>query len=280
MKDKVVLITGGSAGVGRAAALGLARLGAGLVLLSRDPDRAERTRRELAAATGNQRIRCLQADLAEWGSVRRAAEDFKARHSRLDVLMNCAGVLYPKRTVSAEGVEMTLAVEFLGHFLLTKLLLDLLERSAPARILTVTGNAGPLRFARIHFDDLQLERRYNPLKAKLQAELAKALFSMELARRLEGSGVTSNAFHPGLVRTRLIRNLPRVLRVPASVGVALFGRETRTGVYLAASPEVEGVSGRLFERVGDERSLPVDGQAAARLWEIAEALVGDAPPGQ
>ena len=275
MKDKVVLITGGSAGVGKAAALGLARLGAGLVLLSRDPDRAEQTRQEIAAATGNERIRCLQADLAEWSSVRRAAEDFKERYPRLDVLMNCAGVLYPKRTVSVEGAEMTLAVEFLGHFLLTKVLLGLLKRSAPARILTVTGNAGPLRFARIHFDDLQLERGYNPLKAKLQAELAKALFSMELARRLEGSGVTSNAFHPGLIRSRLIRNLPWVLRIPASIGVALFGGETRTGVYLAASPEVEGISGRLFERVGDERSVPVDG--AARLWEIAESLVGDTP---
>jgi NAD(P)-dependent dehydrogenase (short-subunit alcohol dehydrogenase family) len=274
LKNKVVLITGGSAGVGKAAALGLARLGASLVLLSRDPDRAELSRQELTAATGNERIRCLQADLAEWRSVRRAAEDFKARYPRLDVLMNCAGVLYPKRTVSVEGVEMTLAVEFLGHFLLTKMLLDLLKASAPARILTVTGNSGPLRFARIHFDDLQLERRYNPLKAKLQAELAKAHFSMELSRRLEGSGVTSNAFHPGLVRSRLIRHLPWVLRIPATVGVALFGGGTPTGVYLASSPEVEEVSGRLFERIGDERSVPLDGEAAARLWEIAEALVG------
>jgi NAD(P)-dependent dehydrogenase (short-subunit alcohol dehydrogenase family) len=278
LKDKVILITGGSAGVGRAAARGLARLGARLVLLSRDPDRAEISRRELTAATGNDRIRCIQADLTEWSSVRRAAEEFQEHYPRLDVLMNCAGVLYLKRTVSVEGVEMTLAVEFLGHFLLTGLLLGLLKRSAPARILTVTGNSGPLRFARIYFDDLQLQRGYNPLKAKLQAELAKALFSMELARRLQGSGVTSNAFHPGLIRTRLIRNLPRFMRIPASVCVALFGRETRTGVYLAASPEVEGISGRLFERVGDERSVPVDGQVAARLWEIAQALVGGDGP--
>ena len=280
MKDKVVLITGGSSGVGAAAALGLARLGASLVLLSRDAERAELSRQQLTAATGNERIHCLQADLAEWSSVRRAAEDFKERHPRLDVLMNCAGVLYPKRTVSPEGVEMTLAVEFLGHFLLTKLLLDHLKRSAPSRILTVTGNSGPLRFARIYFDDLQLEQRYNPLKAKLQAELAKALFSMELSRRLEGSGVTSNAFHPGLVRSRLIRHLPWVLRLPAALGVALFGGQTPTGVYLAASPEVAGISGRLFERVGDERSVPVEGQAAVRLWEIAESLVGDTPSGQ
>lgn len=278
MRDKVVLITGGSAGVGKAAALGLARLGASVVLLSRDPQRAEQTRQELIAATGNGRIWCLQADLAEWSSVRRAAADFKERYPRLDVLMNCAGVLYPRRKVSVEGVEMTLAVEFLGHFLLTNLLLELLKCSAPARILTVTGNAGPLRFARVHFDDLQLEHGYNPVKAKLQAELAKALFSMELARRLDGSGVTSNAFHPGLIRSRLTRNLPWVLRIPAAIGIALFGRETRTGVYLAASQEVEGVSGRLFERVGDEREIPVDGEAAGRLWEVAELLVGEDGP--
>ena len=264
--------------MGRAAALGLARLGARTVLLSRDAERAEQTRRELIAATGNERIECLQADLADSSSVRSAAQAFEDRYQRLDVLMNCAGVLYPKRKVNVEGVEMTLAVEFLGHFLLTNLLLDLLKHSAPARVLTVTGNAGPLRFARIHFGDLQLEESYSPLKAKLQAELAKALFSMELARRLEGSRVTSNAFHPGLIRSRVIRNLPLLLRIPASIGMVVLGRETGTGVYLATSEEVEGVSGRFFERIGDERALPVDGEAACRLWEIGESLVGEAPP--
>jgi NAD(P)-dependent dehydrogenase (short-subunit alcohol dehydrogenase family) len=278
VKDKVVLITGGSAGVGLAAALGLARLGARTVLLSRDAQRAEQTRGELIAATGNERIECLQADLADGSSVARSAEEFKERYDRLDVLMNCAGVLYPRRKVSVGGVEMTLAVEFLGHYLLTNLLLDVLERSAPARILTVTGNAGPLRFARIHFDDLQLEKGYNPAKAKLQAELAKALFSIELARRLQGSGVTSNAFHPGLIRSRIIRNLPWYLRIPASIGTAVLAREAGTGVYLATSAEVEGVSGRYFEGIGKERTVPVDGEAARRLWEIADSLVGGAPP--
>jgi NAD(P)-dependent dehydrogenase (short-subunit alcohol dehydrogenase family) len=278
VRDRVVLITGGSSGVGRAAALGLARMGPRIVLLSRDPAKAEQTRRELVAQTENERIEYVQADLSKWSSVRRAVEDFRERYQRLDVLMNCAGVLYPRRTVSAEGVEMTLAVEFLGHFLLTNLLLDVLKRSAPARVLTVTGNAGPLRFARIHFDDLQLQQGYNPVKAKLQAELAKALFAMELARRLQGSGVTSNAFHPGLVRSRVIRNLPWFLRIPASIGMVAFGRETRTGVYLASSAEVEGISGRLFERVGDQRTVPADGESARRLWEIAESLVGGIGP--
>jgi NAD(P)-dependent dehydrogenase (short-subunit alcohol dehydrogenase family) len=274
VRDRVVLITGGSSGVGRAAALGLARMGPRIVLLSRDPAKAEQTRRELVAQTENERIEYLQADLSKWSSVRRAVEDFRERYQRLDVLMNCAGVLYPRRTVSAEGVEMTLAVEFLGHFLLTNLLLDVLKRSAPARVLTVTGNAGPLRFARIHFDDLQLQQGYNPVKAKLQAELAKALFATELARRLQGSGVTSNAFHPGLIRSRVIRNLPWFLRIPASIGMVAFGRETRTGVYLASSAEVEGISGRLFERVGHQCTVPADGESARRLWEIAESLVG------
>ena len=278
MKGEVVLITGGSAGVGRAAALGLARLGARIVLLSRDPERAEQTQKELIAATGNEQIECLQADLAEGSSVARAAREFVDRYERLDVLMNCAGVLYPRRKVSAEGVEMTLAVEFLGHFRLTNLLLDVLKRSAPARVLTVTGNAGPLRFARIHFEDLQLQHSYNPAKAKLQAELAKALFSMELARRLEGTGVSSNAFHPGLIRSRVIRNLPWYLRIPASIGMVALRRETGTGVYLATSAEVEGISGRFFERIGDERAIPVDGGAARRLWEIGESLAGGVPP--
>ncbi|UCF96492.1 MAG: SDR family NAD(P)-dependent oxidoreductase [Spirochaetaceae bacterium] len=277
MKEKLVLVTGGSAGVGRAAALGLARLGARIVLLSRDQGRAEQTRQELVEATGNEGIDLLPADLAEWSSVRAAVRTFEQRYDRLDVLMNCAGVLYPRRTVSVEGVEMTLAVEFLGHFLLTTLLLGLLKRSVPARVLTVTGNAGPLRFARIHFDDLQLEHNYGPARAKLQAELAKALFSMELARRLEGTGITSNAFHPGLIRSRIIRHLPWYLRVPGSLGVALLGRETDTGVYLATAPEVDSLSGRFFEGVGKERKAPLDPEEASRLWGIAETLTGVAP---
>jgi len=274
MKDKLILITGGSAGVGRAAAIGLARMGARIVLLSRDRQRAEQTRRELVASTGNEGIELLQADLSEWASIRRAVEQFKERYDSLDVLMNCAGVLYLRRTVSVEGLEMTLAVEFLGHFLLTNLLLDVLKRSAPARVLTVTGNAGPLRFAHIHFDDLQLEDSYNPVRAKLQAELAKVVFSLELARRLEGSRVTSNAFHPGLVRSRIIRNLPWYLRIPGALGMALLSRETGTGPYLAGSPEVEGVSGRVFERVGREEKVPFDSEQARRLWALAESLTG------
>lgn len=274
MKDKLVLITGGSAGVGRAAALSLARMGARIVLLSRDRERAEQTRQELVASTGNEGIELLQADLSEWASIRRAVEQFKERYDSLDVLMNCAGVLYLRRTVSVEGAEMTLAVEFLGHFLLTNLLLDILKRSAPARVLTVTGNAGPLRFARIHFDDLQLEHSYNPVRAKLQAELAKAVFSLELARRLQGTGVTSNAFHPGLIRSRIIRNLPWYLRIPGAVGMAFLGKETGTGLYLASSPEVEGVSGRVFERVGREEKVPVDTEESHRLWALAESLTG------
>ena len=274
MKDKLILITGGSAGVGRAAALGLARLGARIVLLSRDPERAERTRRDLVAATGNERIECLQADLAEWSSLRGAVERFEQRYERLDVLLNCAGVLYPKRTVSVEGLEMTLAVEFLGHFLLTGLLLRMLRSSAPARILTVTGNAAPLRFARIRFDDLQLERGYGPIRAKLQAELAKTLFAIRLAARLRGSGVTSNAFHPGLVRSHLTRHLPWYLRLPASLAMGLLRRETGTAVYLASAAEVEGISGRFFERVRRERQIRYAEADAGRLWDIAETLTG------
>lgn len=274
MKSKRVLITGGSAGVGKAAAFGLARMGARIVLLSRDPREAEQTRQELVTSTGNEAIELLQADLSEWTSIRRAVNQFGERYDSLDVLMNCAGVLYLHRTVSVEGVEMTLAVEFLGHFLLTNLLLDVLKRSAPARVLTVTGNAGPLRFARIRFDDLQLEDSYNPVRAKLQAELAKALFSLELARRLEGTGVSANAFHPGLVRSRLIRNLPWYLRIPGALGMAFLSKETGTGLYLASSPEVEGVSGRVFEKVGREAGISFDSEEARRLWALAESLTG------
>jgi NAD(P)-dependent dehydrogenase (short-subunit alcohol dehydrogenase family) len=277
VKDKLVLITGGSSGVGKAAALGLARMGARIVLLSRERRRAEQARRQLVELSGNEDIELLPADLTDFTALRRAAKQFRKRYDRLDVLMNCAGVLYPRRAAGVQGAEMTLAAELLGHFLLTNLLLDMLKRRAPARILTAVGNAAPLRFARIHFQDLQLERRYNPLRAKLQAALAKALFSFELARRLEGSGVTSNAFHPGLIPSRLTRDFPWYLRLPADLAMTLFAGRSGTGVYLASSPEVEGVSGRFFEGVGRERKVPLSPAQALRLWLVAESLTGLQP---
>ncbi len=274
MRGKLALITGGSSGVGLAMAAGLARLGARIVLLSRDQIRAEQARRELIAGTKNERVELLPADLARPASVRRAVAELERRHRRLDVLANCAGGLFLRREVTGEGWEITLASEFLGHFLLTNLLLPLLARSTPARILTAAGNPGPLKRVRIAFEDLQLTERYNPLRAKLQAARAKTLFTLELARRLEGSGVTANVFNPGLVRSNLTRHLPWFLHLPASLGMLLGSRECRTGTYLASSPEIETVSGGFFIGPGRQTRFPYEAEAAERLWRMAEELTG------
>jgi NAD(P)-dependent dehydrogenase (short-subunit alcohol dehydrogenase family) len=275
MRERLCLITGGSSGVGYACALGLLRAGARVVLLGRNGERGERARQELFAATGEDRVELLRADLSRPAEVRQAAAQLKRRFERLDVLLNCAGVLCLHREGTSEGWERTFATEFLGHFLLSRELLPLLRAAAAARVLTVAGTPAYLRLtAPIDFGDLQLERRYNPLRAKLQAALAKALLAFELARRTQGSRVSSNAFAPGLVRSGLARELPWFLRMPAGLVMALLPRENRVGPYLATAPDLQGVSGRFLVGRGRDAGFPFDEQAARRLWEVGEELTG------
>ncbi len=274
MVEKFCLVTGGSSGVGRAIATGLVARGARVALLSRDPRKAEEARRRMIQRSGNSRIELLSADLSDPASVREAVRRLRALSDRLDVLALCAGVLLWDRRESRGGVEMTLATEFVGQFLLANSLLDLLRAAAPARILTAVGLPGTVRRARIRFDDLQLRRRYHVSAAKLQAARAKALFTLELARRLAGSGVTANAFYPGLIRSGMVEELPVLLRLPARLGMALVAREeSPAGVYLACSPEVEGVNGRFF-RGRKPLRFPYPPEEAARLWEAGERLAG------
>jgi retinol dehydrogenase-14 len=275
VRDRLCLITGGSSGVGYACALGLLRAGARVVLLGRRGGGGERARQELIATTGSERVELLHADLSRPAEVRQAAAQLMRRFQALDVLLNCAGVLCLHRETTPEGWEKTLATEFLGHLLLSRELLPLLRAGAPARVLTVAGTPGYLRrTAPIDFGDLQLEHRYSPLRAKLQAALAKALLAFELARRTQGSGVSSNAFAPGLVRSGLARELPWFLRLPAAAVMALLPRTNRVGPYLATAPELEGVSGRFFVGRGRDADFPFHERTARRLWEVGEQLGG------
>ena len=270
MTGRVCLVTGGSSGVGKATALGLARLGASVVLVSRDPARGEQAREEIQSRTGNPRVDFLPCDLALQSDIRRLAREVGQRYGALHVLVNCAGTLALRRELTEEGVERTLALDYLDHFLLTTLLLDLLQKSAPARVLTVAGSPGPLRSLSFREDLLQR----GGVAAALQAALARALFTFELARRLGGSGVTANAFHPGLVRTRLDRRLPWPLRLPVRLVQPLLSPECPTSVRLASSTELGGISGRFFAG-----RLPVslephetDADTARRLWQLSERL--------
>jgi NAD(P)-dependent dehydrogenase (short-subunit alcohol dehydrogenase family) len=271
MEGRICLVTGGTSGVGLAVARGLALQGATLILLSRNQENGSRVKEQLSVQTDNPRIGLVPADLSDEGSVRNAAASVERVHKKLHVVACCAGVLYPQRATSSRGLELTFATEVYGHFRLLSLLLDRLKASAPARVVVAAGSPGPLRSARVHFDDPQLESGYNPLRAKMQAAVAKVLLVQELARRLDGTGVTANVFHPGLVRSNLVRHLPGVLRLPAHLGLRLFGKECPTGVNAASSDALDSVSGQFLvrKRIG---KFPDRREEAARLWEYLESL--------
>jgi retinol dehydrogenase-14 len=277
MAGRTVLVTGASSGIGRATALGLAAMGAHVAITGRDRLRTEDVAREIEAA-GGMKVEVFVADLSSQAQVRRLASEVLAGLPRIDVLINNAGGYWATRHITVDGLERTFAVNHLAPFLLTNLLRDRLERSAPARVVTVASNAHTT--GRIDFDDLQGERSYSGSRAYSQSKLATVLFTYQLARRLRGSAVTANALHPGVVRTSfgaadpariqrlLIPLLRPVMKSPA--------RGAATSIHLASASELEHVSGRYFANRRPTKSSPRsnDQAVAARLWEASADLVG------
>jgi retinol dehydrogenase 14 len=278
MAARVCLVTGATSGIGKATAAALASMGAGVGVVARDPPKGEATVAELRASSNNDRVKLFVADLSSQARVRSLAEDVLRRYDRLHVLVNCAGGYWAHRHVTADGLELTFALNHLSYFLLTNLLLDRLVESAPSRIVNVTSGAQSM--GRIAFDDLQGEQGYRGQAAYSQSKLANVLFTYELARRLEGTGVTANCVHPGVVRTRFGQEDPNVatrwLPWVARPFLRTPKRGAETVVYLASSPEVEGVSGRYWAnrkpRSSSRRSF--DPETARRLWEVSAQLTG------
>lgn len=271
------MITGPTGGIGRAAAVALAAKGASLALVCRDVARGEALAAELRAAGARGAVDVVRADFASQPSIREAAAELLRRYPRIDVLINNAGAIFTSRKSTAEGLELTFAVNHLGYVLLTALLLDRLRASAPARIINVASAAH--HRGHIHFDDLQLERRWGSWRAYGQSKLANVLYTYELARRLEGSGVTVNALHPGVVATGFGRNDGALMRIAVKLAAPfLIGPEkgAETTIYLASSPEVEGTTGKYFARCKPARSSREsrDADVARRLFELSERLVG------
>jgi len=278
LAGKTILITGATSGIGRATAVGLADQGARLLLVGRTPERIEETREEIRRRTGRDDAVLLRADLSSREGVHRLAEDVLARSPRLDVLLNNAGVTLLSRQTTADGFEATFATNHLAYFLLTGLLLPRLRASAPARIVSVASDAH--RWGRLDLDDLQNERRYRGMRVYGQSKTANILWNSELARRLEGSGVTANCLHPGGIQSNLGRGNGRLLDGVHTLISKLFLKSpeegARTSLYLAAAPEVEGISGRYFARCREHRAAPhaTDPELARRLWEKSEELTG------
>jgi NAD(P)-dependent dehydrogenase (short-subunit alcohol dehydrogenase family) len=275
MRGKVCLVTGGNAGIGKASALGLANMGAIVIVVGRDRSRGEAAVTEIKQKSNNDAVDLMLADLSSQASIRRLAEDFKDRYQQLHVLINNAGVFTSKHTVTVDGIETTFAVNHLAPFLLTNLLLDVLKASAPARIINITSSGE--RSGTINFDDLQGEGRYSGFQAYNQSKLAMILFTYELARKLEGTGVTVNCVHPGVVVTNLGRGSSGAFGLLLRLMRPFFSspeKGAETPIYLASSPEVEGVSGKYFAKKAEAKSSErsYDTVTARRLWQVSAEL--------
>ena len=278
MDGKTVLVTGGTGGIGRATAEGLARLGARVAVTGRDIARTQAAAAEIAAATANPAVDAFAADLSVQAGVRRLAREVLDACPRLDVLVNNAGGFWARRHLTADGLEYTFALNHLAPFLLTNLLLDQLTASAPARIVTVSSGAQAL--GKINFDDLQGERAYSGQRAYNQSKLANVMFTYELARRLAGTGVTATVLHPGVTRTAFGTEDPtamtRAMALIARPFMKTPAQGAATPIYLASSPEVEGVTGQYFANRRPKKSgkSSYDTAAAARLWQVSARLAG------
>jgi NAD(P)-dependent dehydrogenase (short-subunit alcohol dehydrogenase family) len=278
MVGKTILITGGTSGIGKATAVGLAALGAVVAITGRDLVRAKAAASDIAQASGNQAIDVFAADMSSQAEVRRLARDVLDTYPRLDVLVNNVGGFWGTRHVTADGLEHTFAVNHLGPFLLTHLLLDRLKASAPARIVTVSSGAQSM--GKLKFEDLQGERNYSGQKAYNQSKLANVMFTYELARRLNGTGVTATVLHPGVVRTAFATEdaspIWKILLPVVRPFLKSPQQGAATSIFLASSPQLEGVTGKYFVNSKPRSSYKssYDTGAAARLWQVSSELVG------
>ena len=272
------MVTGATNGIGRVTAEELARLGATVVVVGRNREKAEATVAAIRQATGNPSVECMVADFASLEEVRRLAQQFRSRYNRLHVLVNNAGLWVVERGTSKEGLELTFAVNHLAPFLLTNLLLDVLKTSAPARIVNVSSRAH--WSGRIDYEDLQSEKRKcSGWACYANSKLANVLFTNELARRLQGTGVTANSLHPGVVATGLFdghKSFTGFLGKLVKPFLLTSAQGARTCIYLASSQDVEGVSGKYFVDCREAPTSPAaqDEQTARRLWQVSERLTG------
>lgn len=277
MEGKTCLVTGAGAGIGNQAALGLAKLGATVIALARDPVKGKAAVEQLRTESGNPDVHLALCDLSSQQSIRDAAAEVKKRHTKLDVLINQAGIYSAKRKTTVDGLELQFAVNHLAYFHLTVLLIDLLKAAGTARVINGTGaveGAG-----RIDFDDLQSEKKYGAFRSLAQSKLGNLLFTMELARRMAGTGVTSTCFHPGGVKTSFGTGeggaMGLIMTFARLVG-STPAQAAKIPIHLATAPELQKVTGQYFNVM--KPAMPSkraqDPELAKRLWEVSEKLTG------
>jgi retinol dehydrogenase-14 len=278
MKDKICLVTGATSGIGKVTATALVAIGAEVVILGRNLQKIQETLRHIRDETGNGTTQFIQADFSDFQQVREAAASFKERYSRLDVLINNAGAYFNLRRLTPNGLERTFQVNHLSPFLLTNLLLETILTSTPARIINVSS--GSHWQADMDFDDLGFQRGYFGMKAYARSKLANIMFTYELAQRLQGRDVMVNAVHPGHVATDIWSTNFSIIGPALKWLMSLIAltpeQGAKTPIYLASSPEVDGVTGKYFVHLEAKPSSPFsyDQETARRLWEVSEELTG------
>lgn len=277
MNGKICMVTGATGGIGAVTAQALATQGATVVVVGRSKEKSVATVARIKERTGSPTVEFMLADLSVQNEVRQLAEQFRSRYRHLDVLVNNAGAIFRKRQETVDGIEMTFALNHLSYFLLTNLLLNTIKASAPSRIINVSSESQ--RRAKMNFDDIQGRKKYSAMNAYGQSKLANVLFTYELARRLEGSGVTVNTLHPGFVATNLGENMEGIFGLFVRL-LHLFAisseQGAQTSIYLATSPEVEDVTGQYFEKQKAVQSSKIsyDKAIAKKLWQVSTELTG------
>ncbi len=280
MNKRVCIVTGASSGIGKAIALGLAQIGVTVILVCRDKNRGESVLNEIKQKYQNSSVDLFLADLSSQESIRALVRQYVEKYKQLHVLVNNAGVYFTKRHITVDGTETVFSVNYLAPFLLTNLLLDTLKRSTPSRIINVAGAHHSK--GKINFDDLQGAQDFNGSRAIAQSKLALVLYTYELARRLEGTGVTANCSDPGMVATNLTdkdEDFPKFFKYMFKLVKPFMkspAKGAETSIYLASSPEVEGITGQYFANKKITKSSPAsyDIDTARRLWDVSMVLTG------
>ncbi len=274
MKGKICMITGANSGIGKATAIGLAKMGATIVMVCRNKERGEQALKDIKRKSNNESVYLMLADLSSQKAIHQLVKDFKEKHQNLHVLINNAGVNLSKRILNEDGIETTLAVNYLAPFLLCNLLFDSLKAGKPARIVNVSSS---VQAKSIDFDNLNGEKHYRQLKAYAMSKLAVIILTYEFARRFDGNGVTINCLHPGYVRTNMIRNFRKFVKYFFPF-ISLFVRSPKRGaktpIYCASSPDIEGISGKYFKKRKEKKSVKAsyDEELAKELWDVSVEL--------
>jgi NAD(P)-dependent dehydrogenase (short-subunit alcohol dehydrogenase family) len=283
MNGKICMVTGATSSIGEVTARELARLGATVIVVGRNPGKSVATVNMIKEQTGNPNVEFMLADLSSQREIRQLAQQFQSRYQHLHVLVNNAGAVFTRRQESADGIEMTFAVNYLGYFLLTNLLLDVLQASAPSRIINVSADVQHHIVTKIDFDDLQRKKKYRFWDVYMQTKLADWMFTYELAQWLKGTSVTANALHPGVLSSNLGMNnggilllIWRLIKPLANVVLTSPEKGAQTMIYLAISPEMEGITGEFFmkQKAIESYKVFINKDSTSRLWQVSAKLTG------